>query len=72
MQIAAMAVTIIDDQHIMVKVRWEESYLQTDGSEVKVDVDKAYIVQTLNGRYKIIAAVDGEGAGLLRKHGLTR
>jgi hypothetical protein len=60
----------IDDMHAMVTIRWKSNYEKEDTSQVRIDFDVTYFVQSIKGKLKIFAYVTGDEQKVLKGHGL--
>lgn len=70
MKIKALAVTLIDDFHVMAKVHWDSRY-QLQGRDVSIEFDVVYFLRYFDGVLKIFAYVTGDEQKLLEEHGLV-
>lgn len=70
MDIAGLAFTHLDELHDVVTVHWQAHYKKPDASELRIDFDVFYFVQTLAGQSRIFGYVTGNEQQVLRDHGL--
>ncbi len=62
--------TPIDPLHHLVKVLYRADYRKPDGTDLSIDFDVSYLLQTRDGVSKIFAFITGDEMGLYQKHGL--
>ncbi len=70
MKIASLAVTPLDDYHLMAKVHWVSVYRKKDGGDEQIDFDNIYFVQTIGNKPRIFGYITGDEQKLLRERGL--
>ena len=70
MKIKALAVTLIDDFHVMAKVHWDSRYQQQD-RDVSIEFAVVYFLRYFDDVLKIFAYVTGDEQKLLEEHGLV-
>jgi hypothetical protein len=70
MRIRNVRFSPIDELHCVAHVAWTASYARRDQSDVAIDFDVHYFVQTLDGEPKVFGWVSGDEQALLRKHGI--
>jgi 1-aminocyclopropane-1-carboxylate deaminase/D-cysteine desulfhydrase-like pyridoxal-dependent ACC family enzyme len=70
MKIKELAVTLIDDFHVMAKVHWDSRYQQR-GRDVLIEFDVVYFLRYFDGLLKIFAYVTGDEQKLLEEYGLV-
>lgn len=70
MKVKKLAVTLIDDFHVMASVHWDSRY-QKDGREVAIEFDVVYFLRYFDAVLKIFAYVTGDEQKLLEQHGLV-
>ncbi|HOI58484.1 MULTISPECIES: hypothetical protein [unclassified Methanoculleus] len=70
MRVASLAVTPLDDYHLMAKVHWVSVYRRKDGSDDQIDFENIYFVQTIGEKPRIFGYITGDEQKLLRERGL--
>lgn len=70
MKIKELAVTLIDEFHVMAKVHWDSRY-QQQGRDISIEFDVVYFLRYFDGVLKIFAYVTGDEQKLLEQHGLV-
>lgn len=68
-KIANKSITLLDDMHAMVKIRWLSAYQKKNDHEVTIEFDVFYFVQQRVG-LKIFAYVTGDEQKVFRGYGL--
>ena len=71
MQIATLEITHLDEYHAMAKVHWNAQYRRKDNSEIVIDFDEVYLMQTIDDTPKIFAYIAGDQEKLLKDHGIV-
>ncbi|MBT1710871.1 hypothetical protein KK062_21695 [Fulvivirgaceae bacterium PWU5] len=70
MKIKELAVTLIDDFHVMARVHWDSRYRQ-QGRDVSIEFDVVYFLRYFDSVLKVFAYVTGDEQKLLEEHGLV-
>jgi hypothetical protein len=70
MRIRNVRLSPIDEHHCVAHVAWTATYARKDRSDIAIDFDVHYFVQTLDGVPKVFGWVLGDEQALLRKHGI--
>jgi hypothetical protein len=70
MRIRNVRLSPIDEHHCVAHVAWTGIYARRDQSDMAIDFDVHYLVQTLDGVSKVFGWVSGDEQALLRKHGI--
>ncbi len=71
MELRRVAVTPIDDGHVMARVFYAADYARPAGDPVVIDFDVTYLLETFGPRPRIFAFIAGDEMGLYRRHGLV-
>jgi hypothetical protein len=71
MRIRDLRLSPLDEHHCVAQVAWTATYARKDQSDVAIDFDVHYFVQTLGGVSKVFGWVSGDEQALLRKHGIV-
>lgn len=71
MDILSSEVTLLDQLHALVKVRWKSVYSKREGAMGDVEFDVFYLVQDRGGARKIFAYMTGEERKVLQELGLA-
>jgi hypothetical protein len=71
MRIRDLRLSPLDDHHCVAHVAWTATYARKDESDIAIDFDVHYFVQTLGGVSKVFGWVSGDEQALLRKHGIV-
>ena len=71
MRIRDVCLSPIDEHHCMAHVAWTATYARQNQSDIGIDFDVHYFVQTLDGEPKVFGWVSGDEQALLRKHGIA-
>jgi len=69
MKVKKLAVTLVDDFHVMARVHWDSRYLK-DGREVVIEFDVVYFLRYVDGVLKIFGYVTGDEKKVLEENGL--
>jgi hypothetical protein len=70
MRIRNVRLSPIDEHHCVAHVAWTATYARKDQTDIAIDFDVHYFVQTLDGVSKVFGWVSGDEQALLRKHGI--
>ena len=70
MKIASLAVTPLDDYYAMAKVHWQAFYVKKDGSNLTLEFDVIYLVQTIGSKSKIFGYITGDEQKAYKEKGL--
>jgi hypothetical protein len=65
-----VSVSPIDEHHCVAHVAWAAIYAREEQSDLQIDFDVHYLVQTLDDGPKIFGWVSGDEQALLKKHGI--
>lgn len=69
-KVASLAVTPLDDYHLMAKVHRVSVYRKKGGSEERIDFVNIYFVRTIGEKPRIFGYITGDEQKLLRERGL--
>ena len=70
MEISRQETTLLDEYHSMTRVFWHSVFIRKDGTEVVIDFEVIYFVQSLNGQHRIFAYITGDEQKALKENGL--
>ncbi len=70
MNILSKDITVLDEYHVMVKIRWHYSAFKQDSSMVMIDFDNIYFLRVADGQTKIFAYITGDEQKALKENGL--
>jgi hypothetical protein len=70
MDIVSKKITLLDDFHIMVKVRWKSNFLKRDGLKSSIEFENIYFNQTRDTQPKVFAYITGDEQAALKEAGL--
>ena len=70
MRIDSLTVTALDDYHSLAKVHWLALYTKKDGSNLTLDFDVIYLVQTIDDKPRIFAYITGDEQKAYQESGL--
>lgn len=70
MEIVSKEVTLLNDLHAMVKVRWKSNFVKKDHSTGSIEFENIYFVQTKNNQHKVFAYITGDEQAGLKEVGL--
>jgi hypothetical protein len=70
MNVTSIAVTPIDDLHVMARVGWDSRYVK-DGKEIRIPFENVYLLQMTGEGPKIFAYITGDEQKVLKEHGLV-
>ena len=71
MEIRSLAITPLDDFHVLARTRWWSSYRRTSGDAVEIEFDNIYLLHVAAGKEpKIFAYITGDEQQVLKDHGL--
>jgi hypothetical protein len=72
MEILSQDVTELDDLHYMVKVHWKATYKNKDNTDLAIEFDVIYFLQTRDDEWKVFAYITGDEDKVMREHGLIQ
>jgi hypothetical protein len=72
MEILSQDVTPLDDLHFMVKIHWKATYKNKDNTELAIEFDVIYFLQSKEDQLKIFAYITGDEDKVMREHGLIQ
>ncbi|MDF2193087.1 hypothetical protein [Paraflavitalea sp. CAU 1676] len=72
MEILSQDVTELDDLHYMVKVHWKAAYKNKDNTDLAIEFDVIYFLQTRDDEWKVFAYITGDEDKVMREHGLIQ
>lgn len=70
MEIASKEITILDDFHTMIKIRWKSSFIRMDDSRGSIEFENIYFTQTKENQHKVFAWITGNEQAVLKEYGL--
>ncbi|WP_421398293.1 nuclear transport factor 2 family protein [Agrobacterium fabrum] len=70
-RIRDIRISAIDDHHCIAHVSWTANFTRKGQSNVAIDFDVHYFVQTLDGEPKVFGWVSGDEQALLKEHGIA-
>jgi hypothetical protein len=70
MDIVSKKITLLDDFHTMVKVRWKSNFLKRDGLKSSIEFENIYFTQTMDTQHKVFAYITGDEHAALKEAGL--
>jgi hypothetical protein len=71
MNIVSKKITVLDEFHTMVKVRWKSGFLNRDGQKGSIEFENIYFIQTSNNQHKVFAYITGDEQAALKEAGLV-
>jgi hypothetical protein len=71
MRVRNVRLSPIDEHHCVAHVAWTATYARKSRSDIAIDFDVHYLVQTLDREPKVFGWVSGDEQALLRKHGIV-
>lgn len=69
-RITGSDITLLDDFHAMARIHWRSVNEKKDKSEIAIDFEVIYFVQTINSESKIFAYITGDEQKVLKERGL--
>lgn len=70
MNIVSKEITVLDEFHTMVKVRWKSDFHRKDNSTVSIEFENIYLTQTKENQHKVFAWITGNEQAVLKEYGL--
>ena len=70
MDIVTKTITLLDDMHGMVKIRWRSNYLDRHAQPGIIEFDNIYFTQTKDEEHKVFAYITGDEQAALKQAGL--
>lgn len=70
MDIVSKEITVLDEFHTMVKIRWKSNFMKGDNSEGSIEFDNIYFTQTRENQHKVFAWITGNEQAVLKEYGL--
>jgi hypothetical protein len=71
MDIVSREITLLDDLHTMVRVRWRSTFLKGDGLKTTIEFENIYFTQTRDTQHKVFAYITGDEQAALKSAGLV-
>jgi hypothetical protein len=71
MRLRQVRISPIDAQHCLADVAWTAVYARKDQTDVSIEFDMYYLVQTLDRQPRIFGWISGDEQALLKAHGIT-
>jgi len=68
MQVESIDTHDIDDNHILVRVRWHSTYQKPEEDEIHIPFDVNYLLQQREGQLKVFGWITGDEEALLKAH----
>jgi hypothetical protein len=69
MTVDGIAITELDDMHVMAKVSWKSLYIK-NSEQIIIPFYVIYLLQQQNGTFKIFAYITGDEQRVLKEYGL--
>lgn len=70
MDILSKNITLLDNLHAMIKVRWKSNILKRDGIKSSIEFENIYFTQTRDTQHKVFAYITGDEQAALKEAGL--
>lgn len=70
MRVRDVSISPMDDRHCVARVAWTAIYARPPSSDIVIDFDVHYLVQTLDGQPRIFGWVTGDEQAVLRARGV--
>ena len=70
MEIVTKNITLLDDLHVMTKIRWKSNFIKKDGQRSSIEFENIYFTQEMNGQHKVFAYITGDEETALKEAGL--
>jgi hypothetical protein len=71
MEIRGLAISPLDDFHVLARTHWWSSYRRKSGDVVEIEFDNTYLLHVAVGKApKIFAYITGDEQQVLKDHGL--
>lgn len=70
MDIVSKEITVLDEFHTMVKLRWRSNFTKKDNSTRSIEFDNIYFTQTRENQHKVFAWITGNEEAALKEYGL--
>ena len=70
MCVRGIEVSQIDELHCVAHVAWRASYEAADRQQIAIDFDVHYLMQELNGKFRIFGWISGNEQELLKQYGV--
>lgn len=71
MAIVSKVITVLDDFHTMVKVRWRSDFIKKDGNSGSIGFDNIYFTKTRDEQHRVFAYITGDEQAALKEAGLV-
>jgi len=70
MEIVSREITVLDDFHTMMKIRWKSHFTRKDSSKGSIEFENIYLTQTSENRHQVFAWITGNEQAVLNECGL--